>query len=350
MAKKPILGNRDRLIWSLLSRVWKDWASELIFVNPETVIRWRKRKFREFWRKKSQNRPGRPAIFHEHIAFIRRISSDHPESGEDRIALELEVKFGIHHACSAVRRYMVKRRPKPTDSQAWRSFLKNQAKAMWSCDFFVQHTVLFQGLYVFVVMEPASRKVIHFHVTDHPILEWTNQQTRNVCFEEQLFILQPENFESAILPEMAIETECRPNLPELENGKGNGIAQAPVLVGMAQENVFRLFLFARKHAGDGQAALQKPCQSQRAPQLPQQQSMSLGFNIVGDEARSSLGGDLSRNGHRAFVIGVVGVKKRKDGAGIPKNGLSHWSRMACLSRAPGIFPPPCPPPTSLKMG
>ena len=60
MAKKPILRNRDRLFWSLLSRVWKDWASELIFVNPETVIRWRKRKFREFWRKKSQNGPGRP--------------------------------------------------------------------------------------------------------------------------------------------------------------------------------------------------------------------------------------------------------------------------------------------------
>ena len=193
MAKKPILRNRDRLFWSLLSRVWKDWASELIFVNPEAVIRWRKRKFREFCRKKSQNRPGRPAIFHEHIAFIRRISSDHPEYGEDRIALELEVKFAIHHACSTVRRYMVKRRPKPTDSQAWRSFLKNQAKAMWSCDFFVQHTVLFQGLYVFVVMEPASRKVIHFHVTDHPTLEWTKQQIRNVCFEEQPKFLLHDN-------------------------------------------------------------------------------------------------------------------------------------------------------------
>ncbi len=132
----------------------------MILVKPETVIRWRERKFREFWRRKSQNRPGRPAIPNEHIDFIRRISSDHPEYGEDRIALELEVKFGICHACSTVRRYMVKRRPGPTDSQAWRSFLKNQAQAMWSCDFFVQHTVGFQVLYVFVVMEMANRKVI----------------------------------------------------------------------------------------------------------------------------------------------------------------------------------------------
>ena len=192
-SKKPMLRNRDRLFWSFLSKVWKDWKSELILVKPETVLRWRERQFREFWRRKSQKRPGRPAIAHEHIDFIRRISSDHPEYGEDRIALELEVKFGIRHACSTVRRYMVKRRPGPTDSQAWRSFLKNQAKAMWSCDFFVQHTVTFQVLYVFVVMEIASRKVIHLHVTEHPTLEWTKQQIRNACFEEQPKFLLHDN-------------------------------------------------------------------------------------------------------------------------------------------------------------
>jgi len=184
-AKKPMLRKRDRLFWSLLSQVWKDWKSELILVRPETVIRWRKRKFREFWRWKSQGKLGRPPIPQEHIEFIRRISSDHPAYGEDRIALELEVKFGIRHACSTVRRYMVKRRPGPEDSQAWRSFLKNQAKAIWACDFFVQPTIGFRVLYIFVVMELASRKIIHFNVTDHPTLEWTKQQIRNACFEEQ---------------------------------------------------------------------------------------------------------------------------------------------------------------------
>ena len=46
-AKKPKLRNSDRLFWSLLSTIWRDWSSELILVRPETVIRWRKRKFRE---------------------------------------------------------------------------------------------------------------------------------------------------------------------------------------------------------------------------------------------------------------------------------------------------------------
>jgi hypothetical protein len=101
-SKRPILRNRDRLFWSLVSKVWRDWRSELILVKPETVIRWRDRKFREFWRRKSQGRSGRLAIANEHIDFIRRISSDHPEYGEDRIALELEVRFGIRHACSTI--------------------------------------------------------------------------------------------------------------------------------------------------------------------------------------------------------------------------------------------------------
>jgi hypothetical protein len=79
MSKKPILRNRDRLFWSLLSRIWRDWTCELILVRPETVIRWRERKFRDFWWRKSQGRSGRPAIANEHIDFIRRISSDHPE-------------------------------------------------------------------------------------------------------------------------------------------------------------------------------------------------------------------------------------------------------------------------------
>ena len=116
-SRKPLLKNRDRLFWSLMSKIWRDWTSELILVRPETVIRWRKRKFSEFWSRMSQGRTGRPAIPDEHIDFIRRISSDHPAYGEDRIALELELKFGIRHACSTVRRYMVQRLAGPRDSK-----------------------------------------------------------------------------------------------------------------------------------------------------------------------------------------------------------------------------------------
>jgi hypothetical protein len=66
-------------------------------------------------------------------------------------------------------------------------------RARFDLDFFVQHTVAFQVLYVFVVMEIASRKVIHLHVTDHPTLEWKKQQLRNACFEQQPKFLLHDN-------------------------------------------------------------------------------------------------------------------------------------------------------------
>ena len=37
-SKEPVLKSRDRLFWSSVSKIWSDWASELLLVRPETVI------------------------------------------------------------------------------------------------------------------------------------------------------------------------------------------------------------------------------------------------------------------------------------------------------------------------
>jgi len=39
----------------------------------------------------------RPRIPRTHLSLIGRISFDHPEWGEDRIALELDAKLGVEH-------------------------------------------------------------------------------------------------------------------------------------------------------------------------------------------------------------------------------------------------------------
>ena len=182
---RPSLRNRDRLFWVLLSRVWSGWKSALMIVQPETVLRWQKKRFRDFWRRKSSRKPGRPSIPQEHIDFIRRISGDHPEYGEDRIALELELKFGIKHSTATIRKYMVKNPNGGPPSQSWRTFLTNQAGAIWMCDFCTQYTVTFTVLHIFVIMELESRKIVHFNVTAHPTLDWTQQQFRNALFEEE---------------------------------------------------------------------------------------------------------------------------------------------------------------------
>jgi transposase InsO family protein len=47
-----------------------------------------------------------------------------------------------------------------------------------ACDFFVVITATFRTLYVFVVMELGSRRILHHNVTAHPTAEWTLQQFR----------------------------------------------------------------------------------------------------------------------------------------------------------------------------
>jgi transposase InsO family protein len=76
-------------------------------------------------------------------------------------------------------------------SQTWSTFLKNQASAIFCCDFFVEHTVGLRAIYVFVVMHLASRKIVHFNTTEHPTLPWIKQQVRNACFDndEPKFLL-----------------------------------------------------------------------------------------------------------------------------------------------------------------
>jgi putative transposase len=51
--------------------------------------------------------------------------------------------------------------------QRWPTFFKNHAEAIIACDFCVVASATFRTLYVFVVMEHASSRIIHL-VTSHP--------------------------------------------------------------------------------------------------------------------------------------------------------------------------------------
>ena len=62
--------------------------------------------------------------------------------------------------------------------QFWSTFLSNHAQAIVACDFFVTVTCSFRLLYVIVVMEHRSRRLIHCNVTAHPSAPWTRQQLR----------------------------------------------------------------------------------------------------------------------------------------------------------------------------
>lgn len=77
--KRPKVRSADRILWSLLAKTWTRWKDALIFVKPDTVIRWQRKRFNEHWRRLSRSgAPGRPPVAEEVKELVRTMSSMNP--------------------------------------------------------------------------------------------------------------------------------------------------------------------------------------------------------------------------------------------------------------------------------
>jgi putative transposase len=169
---RPTLRTTDRLFWVGLARVWAGWRQALIIVTPDTVLRWHRRRFRDYWAKLSRRpKVGRPSVNAEIIAVVRKMAAANPLWGAPRIHGEL-CKLGIELAERTVSRLMPKRPP----SQTWRTFLANHVRDLVSIDFFTVPTARLRVLFVLVVLAHHRRRVLHCNVTEHPTAAWTAQQ------------------------------------------------------------------------------------------------------------------------------------------------------------------------------
>lgn len=174
----------DRFVLSKLARFF-DWRSTLVIVKPATLIGWHRAAFRRFLRWKS--RPvGQPLVSAEVRRLIRRMATENLTWGEVRIADGLWLKLQIRLSPRTVRRY-IEQAPRPLGSkdQRWSTFLRNRARGIIACDFFVSVTVHFRILYIFVALEIGSRRLLHFNATEHPTSEGTLQQLREALPGDQ---------------------------------------------------------------------------------------------------------------------------------------------------------------------
>src|SRR5208337_3880135 len=78
---------------------------------------------------------------------------------------------------------------KPRGDQRWSTFLRNHARFIVACDFCVVVTATFRVLYVLVVMEHASHRLLHLAATAHPSAAWTVQQLRETISSDHPYRL-----------------------------------------------------------------------------------------------------------------------------------------------------------------
>ena len=140
----------DSTRWMMAALIpWFAWRNALVNVQADTLLRLHRQGFRLFWRWKSKT-AGRPRL-PKNLVSSRTVAKYLRRGGPVRT---------------------------PDPKQRWLTFVHNHAKGIVACDFFVVMTATFRTLYVFVLMEVESRRILHHNVTAHPTAEWTLQQLR----------------------------------------------------------------------------------------------------------------------------------------------------------------------------
>jgi transposase InsO family protein len=171
---RPQLRRRDRLFWITLAQTWRHWRTALVFVQPETVVRWHRDWLRRRWTRRSAPvRPGRPGTDAGIRTLVSQMATANRLWGAPRIHGELG-KLGIEVSERTVSRLL--RRPRRPPSQTWRTFLTNHVAALTSIDFFTVPTLTGRVLFVLVVLSHHRRRIVHVNVTERPTAVWTAQQ------------------------------------------------------------------------------------------------------------------------------------------------------------------------------
>ena len=55
---RPQLHEADRAFWVAMRMAWRGWATRLVLVEPDTVVRWHRERFRRYWTKLSRHNRG----------------------------------------------------------------------------------------------------------------------------------------------------------------------------------------------------------------------------------------------------------------------------------------------------
>jgi len=176
--KQPRIRPADRAFWLVLRRLWARWADALVFVKPDTVVRWHRAGFKIYWNWLSRRgrRTGRPSVATEIRDLIRKMATENGW-GAPRIHGELRM-LGCDVSERTVSRYLRPLRRRPEARQSWLTFLRNHREVIAAMDLFGVVTATFRILYVLFVIRHGRRVIAHFNVTQHPTATWVAQQIR----------------------------------------------------------------------------------------------------------------------------------------------------------------------------
>ena len=175
---RPQLDDADRAFWVAMRSAWRSWARLLVIVEPDTVVKWHRERFRRCWTELSRHKrgPGRPRVDEAIRELIPRMALEN-DWGAPRIHGELQ-KLGFAVSEANVSRYMPRCPAKTHVVQRWLAFLRNHKEGIAAMDFFTVPTASLRVLYCWFVIHHERRRIVHFNAAFNPSADWVIQQLR----------------------------------------------------------------------------------------------------------------------------------------------------------------------------
>jgi len=175
------------LLAALLHRLPRRVLNRLhLVVRPDTVLRWhRDLVARRHAEQSRPRRPGRPCTVRSIRVLVLRLVRENPGWGYRRVHGELLV-LGVKVAASTVWEILHEAGTDPAPERGattWAAFLRSQADVLPACDFFETVTLGGTRLYVFAVIEHATRRIRVLGATVHPTASWVTQAAKNLAMD-----------------------------------------------------------------------------------------------------------------------------------------------------------------------
>ena len=182
---RPRMSWTDRAVIAALARLLPVRRRLGLLVTPSTILRWHRQLVARRWTTQPA-RPGRPAIPAGVRALVIRLATENPTWGYRRIHGEL-AGLGYQIGASTVWKILDQRRHRPITAPS-RTLMDRipttrRRTRSWPATCFHLDTITLRRLYVFFVIEHATRRVHILGVTAHPTGAWLTQQARNLLMD-----------------------------------------------------------------------------------------------------------------------------------------------------------------------
>ena len=182
--KKLHFKKSDKFNLSMIKALSSRAINHLTIVKPETLLSWQRKFIKNYWSYKHKT-PGRRPITRDIKNLILEMKLDNYLWGCKKIANELKkINIDIHYTTVNKIISTFRKQGLIHPNGSWKKFLKLHWETLFAMDFMTVDTIFGRRLYLLIILELKSRKIVKWSLTENPSREFIRQQIIDFTFEE----------------------------------------------------------------------------------------------------------------------------------------------------------------------